>query len=236
MTFFGKFFVLLNTVVAFALLSWGFSIYANRIDWTEVQDGDKKLTERTRELNDAMSPAQRDHARQMNATATAESEYEKLREVIQKRTAESETGIFYDLNKTGQLINDSPKEEDKINGIDGKPLLGVTILQQDLVSEVDRVAAASKKFDQYRKDQAGYSGEITNYDIKSARLKRLLKDLRDEEIFIADSRINWDEQLVTLQKRNKQLQDKLAEVARLQKDLKTLRPTDADTARRPISK
>ena len=101
------------------------------------------------------------------------------------------------------------------------------LLQQD---------SASKKFDRYRKDQAGYSDEITASDIKSARLKRLLKDLRDEEIFIADSRINWDEQLVTLSKRNKQLQEKLAEVARLQKDLNTLRPSDADTSRRSISK
>ena len=80
MTFFGKFLILLNTFVAFALLTWGFSIYSNRVDWTEVRDGDKKLTERTKELNDAMAPAQRDYSRLLIATANKETDVEKLRE------------------------------------------------------------------------------------------------------------------------------------------------------------
>ena len=236
MTFFGKLFVLLNTLVAFALLSWGFSIYTNRVDWTEVRDGDKKLTERTKDLNDALAPTQRDYARLLNATAANEAEVEKLRERIQKRSAESETGVFYDLNTKGSFIDENPAEADKVKGLDGKDLRGVAILQQELATEVENATAASKRFDDFRKEQASFSDEIVAYNATSARLKLLLKDLRDEEIFLADARVNWDEQLVTLQKRNRQLQNKLAEIVRLQKELKTLRPTPADTALRPIGK
>lgn len=234
MTFFGKFFVLLNTVAAFALLSWGFSIYTNRVDWTEVKDGDKKLTERTKELNDALLPTQRELARGMNATAAAETEVERRREQIQRRNAEAETGNFYDLTGKGGFIDETATE--KVLGLDGQPLRGVGILQQELSTEVERATAAAKLFDDARKDQAGLSDEITAFDKKNARLKVLLKDLRDEEIFLADARVNWDEQLVTLQKRNKQLQDKLAAIAQLQKELKALRPDPADTALRPIGK
>lgn len=234
MTFFGKFFVLLNTVAAFALLSWGFSIYTNRVDWTEVQDGDKKLTERTKELNDAIAPAQRDLARGMNATAAAETEVERRLEQIQRRNTEAETGTFYDLTAKGGFIDETAT--DKALGLNGQPLRGVAILQQELSTEVENATAAAKQFDDARKDQASLSDEIAGYDKKNARLKLLLKDLRDEEIFLADSRVNWDEQLVTLTKRNKQLQNKLAEVGRLMKELKALRPEPAETALLPIGK
>lgn len=232
MTFFGKLFVLINTVFAFALLTWGMSIYMNRVDWTEVQDGDKKLTERTKELNDGFAPAQRDYARLLNATAAAETDVEKRREQIQKRIAESETGVFYELNKGGSLIDENPT--DKILGLEGTPLRGNAILQQELTAEVDNAAAAAKQFDDTRKEQSTMSDEIAAYEKKSARLKTLLKDLREEEIFLADSRVNWDEQLVTLQKRNKQLQDKLTAIAQLQKELKAMKPpspTDAGLTR-----
>ena len=234
MTFFGKLFILLNTVVAFALLTWGFSVYTNRVDWTEVQEGDKKLTERTKELNDALLPTQRELARGMNATAAAETEVERRREQIQRRNAEAETGNFYDLTGKGGFIDETATE--KVVGLDGQPLRGVGILQTELSTEVESATAAAKLFDEARKDQAGLSDEITASDKKNARLKVLLKDLRDEEIFLADARVNWDEQLVTLQKRNKQLQDKLAAIAQLQKELKALRPDPADTALRPIGK
>lgn len=234
MTFLGKFLVLLNTFAAFALLSWGFSIYSNRVDWTEVRDGDKKLTERTKELNDAMAPAQRDYARLMIATANKETDVEKLREQIQKRTTESETGIFYELNKKGTLIDENPTE--KVMGLNNTPLLGVTILQQNLTTELNNATLAGKQFDDARKEQSTLSDEIVAYNVKAARLKVLLKDLREEEIFLADSRVNWDEQLVTLQRRNKQLQAKLAEFAQLQKELKVLRPDLGASTLRPIGK
>ncbi len=234
MTFFGKFFVLLNTVAAFALLSWGFSIYTNRVDWTETKDGDVKLTERTKLLNDGFAPAQRDYARQMNATAAAETDLERHLEQIQKWLAESETGTFYDMTSKGNFIDEAPTE--KILGIEGQPLRGVVILQQELTAEVDNAAAAAKQYEEARKAQAGLSDEIYGYDIKAKRLKELLVDLREEEIFLADSRVNWDVQLVTLTKRNKQLQNKLAEIAQLQKDLKTLRLDTGDSALRPIVK
>jgi septal ring factor EnvC (AmiA/AmiB activator) len=225
MTFFGKFFVLINTVVSFALLTWGASIYMNRVDWTEVQDGDKKLTERTKELNDGIAPAQRDYARMLNATAAAETDVEKRREQIQKRINESDTGVFYELNKGGSLLDENPT--DKIKGLNGEDLRGTAILQQELSAEVDNAAAAAKQFDETRKDQSTLSDEIATYEKKSARLKLLLKDLREEEIFLADSRVNWDEQLVTLQKRSKQLQDKLAAIAKLQKEIGAMSPAPA---------
>lgn len=234
MTFFGKFLVLLNTFAAFALLSWGFSIYSNRVDWSEVRDGDKKLTERTKDLNDAMAPAQRDYARLLVATANKETDVEKIREQIQKRTAESETGTFYELNKKGTLIDENPTE--KVMGLNNTPLLGVTILQQNLTTELDNASLAGRQFDDARKEQSTLSDEIVAYNVKAARLKVLLKDLREEEIFLADSRVNWDEQLVTLQRRNKQLQAKLAEFAQLQKDLKVLRPGTGASTLRPIGK
>lgn len=234
MTFFGKFFVLLNTVAAFALLTWGFSIYTNRVDWTEVKDGDKKLTERVKELNDGVAPAQKDYARLLNATANAEVDVERRREQIQKRTAEAETGTFYELNAKGNFIEENPTE--KVLGIDGQPLLGVAILQQNLAAEVDNATAASKAFDETRKQQAGYSDEIAAFLKKNERLKLILTDLRNEDIFIADARVNWDEQLVTLQKRNKQLQEKLAALAAIQKELKSDKPESGDTNLRPIGR
>ena len=230
MTFFGKFFVLINTVIAFALLTWGLSIYLNRVDWTEVQDGDKKLTERTKELNDGFAPAQRDYARMLNATAAAETDVEKRREQIQKRVSESETGVFYELNGGGSILNENPTDKDLVLGLDGKPLRGNVILQQELSTEVDGAAAAAKQFDETRKSQSTFSDEIAAYEKKTARLKQLLKDLREEEIFIADSRVNWDEQLVTLQKRSKQLQDKLAAIAKLQKEIKAMSPAPQTNA------
>ena len=227
MTFFGKVFVLINTVLAFALLTWGLSIYLNRVDWTEVQDGDKKLTERIKELNDGNAPAQRDHARMLNATAAAESDVEKRREQIQKRVAESETGVFYELNAGGSILGEIVTEKDLALGLDGKPLRGNSILQQELAAEVDNAAASAKQFDETRKEQAGFSDEIAAFEKTTARLKLLLIDLREEEIFLSDSRVNWDEQLATLQKRSKQLQDKLAALAKLQKEIGAMGPASA---------
>jgi DNA repair exonuclease SbcCD ATPase subunit len=181
-----------------------------------------------------MAPAQRDYARLLIATANKESEVEKLREQVQKRTAESETGTFYELNKKGTLIDENPT--DKVMGLNNTPLLGVTILQQNLTTELDNATLAGKQFDDARKQQSTLSDEIVAYNAKAARLKLLLKDLREEEIFLADSRVNWDEQLVTLQRRNKQLQAKLAEFAQLQKELKVLRPDLGASTLRPIVK
>ena len=234
MTFFGKFFVLVNAFAAFALFSWGLSIYVNRVDWSEVQDGDRKLTDRTKELAESIPSAQKDYARMMGATASSETEVERRREQIEKRLAESETGTFYELNKGGSLIDENPTE--KVEGLSGGPLRGTKVSNELLTEQVELSATAGKEFDETRKAQSTFSDEIAGYEKKSKRLKALLVDLREEEIFLADSRVNWDEQLVTLQKRNRQLQAKLAEVDRLQKELKLLRPSPADAALRTVAK
>lgn len=104
--------------------------------------------------------------------------------------------------------------------LNNKDLSGFGRLAQAMTNlrkeEADKVAQIAK----LRKDTNALSLEINNPDTKTGlqpevfKMKTIFQNLGDEDLFLADAQVNWEEQLRTLKIRKQQLTTRLAEVAK----------------------
>jgi len=234
MTFLGKLFVLVNAVFSVAVMTWAIMAYVNRMDWAtvEYQDG-KKLDDRIKELAAAIKSVQASYGPAQTLTAQAEADLEHRRKRIADRRLEGETGTFYTqyteptdkVKPTVEDTRDDPEgplvfsyrqiwgklpDEKQIKGVDKAKIKGLKVLQTELNAQIADAVTYSDELAKSIEEHNRLAKELGEFKVKIERQGRIRTELTDERDYLSDARVNFDEQLVTLTKRNRQLAGRLA--------------------------
>jgi septal ring factor EnvC (AmiA/AmiB activator) len=229
----GKLLVLLNAFVAVAVLSWALSANLNRQDSEQaVDESGEKLTDKVKRLNAELTTAQATFAPAVAAVGDGEAKLADYQARIRARLQESQTGEFYDLYspvdqpqgpdaadpkafaRTRRLEWGQLPAARKIKGTDGvTPLRGVEAIQKELQDEGGKITAFTESIRKSVDAIGTLSTEIQGLNDRIARLRRILAAHESEIAALGDDRVNWDDRVGTLQKRNRQLQTRLRTVS-----------------------
>jgi hypothetical protein len=226
-----KLLVFLNVFAAVAILSWALSAYLNRIDPAEAADEKgEKLTDKVKRLNGELTAAQSVFGPTHSAVSDAEIRLADIKAKIAARDKQASTGGFYDIFDTPRPGEALPPDSTglerlrrinwslqlpparQIKGADGTPLKGVEVVQRELEDEGGKITAFAGTIKDSVAKAHTLSDDIRTLNSKSARLARILAALEEETAFLADQKINWFDQTVTLNKRNAQLSTRLKDL------------------------
>lgn len=238
----GKLLVLLNAFVAVGVLAWSLSAYLNRQNPEDAADeAGEKLTDKVKRLQAEANVAQTAVAPEFAAVAAAEVRLADIRTKIAARLKEAETGTFYDIYETRSQAPDPNDptgltrvrrvlwgqldKSRQILGIDKTPLKGVEAMQKELQDESSKIQASVKGIGEKVDESNRLSDEILAHDTRAARLRRILEALVAETEYMTDLRVSWDDRTATLQRRNRQLTERLGQLG----------ANKADTAPPPVA-
>jgi hypothetical protein len=225
----GKLLVLLNAFVAAGVLAWSLSAYLNRQNPDDAADeAGEKLTDKVKRLQGEANVAQTAVAPELANVAAAEVRLTDIKTKIAARLKEADTGFFYDiyearsqgpdpndptgLTRVRRVLWGQLDKARQVVGIDKTPLKGVKVMQNELQDESAKIQARVKGIDDKVNESNKLSDEILAHDTRSARLRRILEALVGETEYMADLRVSWDDRTATLQRRNRQLSARLAEL------------------------
>jgi len=234
MTFLGKLLVILNTVFAVMVMMFAITSYLNRIDWAAVEyEPGKTLDAKVKEFTDEIKVVQTSYGPAQTVTAQAEADLEFRRKRIAERREEAKTGTFYSqYSEPGEKIDipsgdlrDDPSDplitsyrqiwgklpkEKLIYGVDKAPIKGLDTLQKELNAQITDAVTYSDELAKNIEETNKVLKELGDFKIRIERQGRIREELTNEREYLSDARVNYDEQLVTLTKRNKQLLARLA--------------------------
>jgi hypothetical protein len=223
----GKLLVLLNAFVAILVLSWAVSANLNRQDPEQaVDEQGVKLTDRLAQMNRTLSAAQATFGPAYLAVADGEVKLADYKAKIAARLAEAEGGKFFDMAPQNaqdpvdrnavvpirRLLWGPLPANRAIKGADGKDLRGVKTIMDDLRDEGGKIETFTKSIGDSVKATDALNNEVLGLIDRTSRLKRILAAHEGEIAALADERVNWDDRLATLTKRNRQLQARLTEL------------------------
>lgn len=237
MNFLGKLLVFLNVLLATALLSWAVSLYTNRVDWPAVEMDGKKLTEWPAQYARDIAANNVRYADAKDMVRAAEGQLAVRRLALRDQLALARNGQFYDLDRVGRpgqnvlerfdLTRDPARltriaKKDPKTGADILvPLRGYETLQRELQAAVDATLGSDEVGrESGKKGLAAIRRQLGTLDTEIAalvdpktgtiaRYTAAITQREDEKRYLEDNRVNWDAQLITLQKRNDQLVDRL---------------------------
>jgi hypothetical protein len=232
MTFLGKLLVILNTIAAVVVMMFAITAYLHRIDWSAVEyEPGYTLDAKVKELAEQIKAVQASNGPAQTVTAQAEADLEFRRKRIAERREEARTGTFYNqYSEPGETISvtdprDNPADplitsyrqiwgklpkEKLIYGVDKAPIKGLDTLQKELNAQIADAVTYSDDLAKSIEETNKLLKELGEFKIRIERQGRIREELTNEREFLSDARINYDEQLVTLTKRNKQLLARLA--------------------------
>ena len=225
----GKLFVFLNLIVALGLVAWAVSLTSNALDWTDTPEGFNKadenpyaddtnnlerLTSKITKLNEGIKAAQNGLIAKSTLVLNAETERDARYAAIQRRLTDARTGRFRTLvyGRNSGLLDLTPNNGQDVLGIDNKPLAGLDAISRDIEQSVATQVALIKESIALRKQYETLTVEITQLDEEIERQKVILANGQVEGKYLADRYTDWDEQVRTLERRAKQLSDRIAEI------------------------
>ena len=230
MTRLGKILVFLNLLASVSLVTWAVSLSANRLDWIDRQDGDRKvegdITRLKKEIDAALKGITETSAvyGQADRALTAleigadpgQEGRDRRRAVFAARLKAAEDGRFAEqLKIAGKQLIDVSREGNPVRGPGGQPLAGVEIFQKRLD---DAVRASQRSQEQIAKLRTDFKELSDGPDGIRATEKRILDqreilaNLTNEAQFLASVQVNWDEELRSLQTRQRQLERRYRQV------------------------
>jgi hypothetical protein len=225
----GKLFVFLNLIAAVGLVAWAVSLTSNALDWTDTAadfreaDEDpnaddtnnlKRLASKITKLNEGIKSAQNGLVAKSTVVLNAETERDARYAALQRRLTDARTGRFRTLvyGRNSGLLDLTPNNGQDVLGIDNKPLDGFDTITRDIEQSVVTQAALIKESIALRKQYEALTVEITQLDEEIERQKVILANGLDEGKYLADRYTDWVEQVRTLERRAKQLADRIAEI------------------------
>jgi DNA repair exonuclease SbcCD ATPase subunit len=234
----GKLFVVLNAVAAVGLVTWAVTLTAGRLDWIDKDETYKatdenpyaddthnleRLTTKVTRLNDAVKAAQQSLAGRGLALAVAEGNRDLRLAAHRVRLQGARTGYFFyqeNAPNSGLLDVTSRVPDPKnpadaariIRGLDNKPLQGLDAIQNEIKVAIENQSAYFKKSDELLKQYQALTGDMQKLDAEIDEQKAILLRAIAESKYLADRRTNWDEQILALSRRVKQLDDRMKEV------------------------
>ena len=232
MTFLGKLFVLANAVFSVAVMTWAISAYLNRVDWAAVEyEPGKTLDAKVKELAASIKNVQATNGPGQTATAYAEADLEWRRRRIAERRLEAVNGTFYNqYSEPGEVVTvadprDNPADPlvtsyrqiwgtlpptKRIFGVDKQPIQGLATLQTKLNAQIADAVTYSDDLAKSIEEHNMLTKELGDFKVRIERQGRIRDELANEREFLSDARVNYEEQLATLAKRNRQLLGRLA--------------------------
>jgi hypothetical protein len=207
---------------------------------TESVEGEiTKLKKEIDKLSRSIADANAAYAVRLAALTDAEARRDYRKARLDARLNEARRGTFkQQLPDAGNpVFVDVNKEGPPILAPDGQPLRGVDALAKAFNDQVNQArlncegeqrvqpnqwnnlpaliqpdALARMGIEDLRTLHGKLSDEIAAVEVAANKQRDVLTNLRDESTFLADNRVNWTVQLQTLERRQKQLQDKLKEL------------------------
>jgi len=233
MTFLGKLLVFLNVILATALLSWSVSLYTNRVDWPAVEADGKKLSEwpplhaKDAAAYNGLYADARESVR--GAEVQLASRVKALSDQLDLAKAGATPPFFFELERVGLKPGQSPSDRFELTGDPARqtrvarkdgtsvPLLGLSVLQKQLQQAADATLgteengqeSGKKGLAAIRKQLVVLDGQVAVFNGNIERFRVAIVQREDEKRYLDDNRVNSDAQLITLQKRNDQLVDRL---------------------------
>lgn len=233
-TYLGKLLVLLNAFGAVAVLAWAVSAYVTKFDPNEAVDvTGEKLTDKVKRLDSAALTAQKGYAPELARVANAEYWLFDVKEKIDARLQQAETGSFFDIyESTGTRANPNDKDNpvnpnpldrvdrvvwtsDKsreIKGLDGKPLSGVTTITKQLTDEQTAAAESIAAMKVSVDELTALNVQIAALNDRYAWLDVIDKRHTAEIGVLVDLRVNWENRGGSLQRRRNQLIGRLEDL------------------------
>ena len=232
MSFIGKFLLLLHTLASFAILTWSLLHYTNRFNWADVvyEDG-RGLEASVKHWQTQIADQQKLYAPRLDRQAQSEVDLEYRRIRIAERQAEARSGKFYNIyfnsdnlpqladrrddssesqySRSFRVIFGPLPDNRVVNGVEKMPLQSVDTLLKSLDDSNTETAATKDKISTSLSSKLQLAITTASLEIRTKRLKEILRTTDDELDVLTDSRIVWDEQLDTLTKRNRQLLTRL---------------------------
>jgi chromosome segregation ATPase len=231
MTNFGKVLVYLNTFAAIVLFGWALSLYTNRLDYFDRTDGETKIEGQLTQLNaEVKRYNELIKGSQVSYAATSERlkyqenvrtfRQEALKKFMAKIQGVDSEVRFLNLNRMDKsaLLSfpSSPAADGSfdplgtiINGLDGKPLRGLGALRKLYGELCQQRRDLQAKILKHREDYAALCKVVDVNQDEVIRNKVMFDNLKDEQEFLNDALINWEEQLRILELRQNQLKVRL---------------------------
>lgn len=235
-----KVLVFANVFVSIGLLAWAVSIYTNRLSYfdTTGEAASKgrfsQYTDEIKRLSDGIQLAQGGYVRAMDSLISLEQERDFRAAVL--RILKNEVANAGQPNAEFRVAPRHTEPELKglidvykyspnnpfpsATNLRGQPLKGFGRLQQEMTNLLKDEKDKSDQIRKLREDTNKLSKEIFDDTTKTGvqsevfKMKVILQNLGDEELYLADAQVNWDEQLRTLKIRKEQLARRLAEFAK----------------------
>lgn len=235
MTKFGKWLVFANLFVGVGLFAWAVSLYANGMDYFDRAGSDPKIegafTKLKRdvdELNAVVTTNQREYARKAEITRQLENERFRRLSRLTDRLVQARKGDdakiefrapaqlvgpllpgFPELGTAAALI-DVQQDGRQIRSTRDTPLQGLGYLRSQMANAVKEEQLTAGRIREARRKMDALNTEIETSQNEVFAQKLIRTNLDEQKQFLGDSRVNWDEQLNTLERRKKQLVDRLA--------------------------
>jgi chromosome segregation ATPase len=221
MTSLGKLLVLANTFASVILFGWAVSLYVNRPEWFDRTVGEDKiagqipqLQAEVKRLSEIGKSVQTGYAAANDRLLKAEHERDFRAYVLNKRLA--------DIRRVDdQVTFTDQKREDRsalidvrgtgvvINGLNGKKLKGLGALRKEYDDLIRKSTGSTTAILKARGDFSALCKQIDDVQAEVIRQKIIQENLTDEQDYLFDARIVWEEQLRTLELRRSQLQSRL---------------------------
>lgn len=235
-----KVLVFANVFVSIGLLAWAVSIYTNRLSYfdTTGENATKgqfsQYTDEIKRLSDGVQLAQTSYVRAMDGLISLEQERAfraailkiLMDEVAKPGNPNAEFRVAPrhtepELKGLIDVFKYSPNNPfPPATNLRGQPLKGFGRLQQEMTNLLKDEKDKTDQIRKLREDTNKISIEIFDDATKTGvqsevfKMKVIFQNLGDEEAYLADAQVNWEEQLRTLKIRKDQLARRLAEFAK----------------------
>ncbi|MBX3397302.1 MAG: hypothetical protein KF873_01060 [Gemmataceae bacterium] len=235
-----KVLVFANVFVSIGLLAWAVSIYTNRLSYfdTTGENATKgqfsQYTDEIKRLSDGVQLAQTSYVRAMDGLISLEQERAfraailkiLMDEVAKPGNPNAEFRVAPrhtepELKGLIDVFKYSPNNPfPPATNLRGQPLKGFGRLQQEMTNLLKDEKDKTDQIRKLREDTNKLSIEIFDDATKTGvqsevfKMKVIFQNLGDEEVYLTDAQVNWEEQLRTLKIRKEQLARRLAEFAK----------------------
>ncbi|CAN5228451.1 hypothetical protein BH11PLA2_BH11PLA2_21410 [soil metagenome] len=221
MTSLGKLLVLVNTFVAVILFGWAVSLYTNRVDWFDRTTEDGKIEGQITQLqaevkrySDMIKGTQVAYANAAKLTAETEQtrdfrNYKLNQRLDNIRRVDDQVKFLEQRRIERSALIDVGNDGPVINGLNGQPLKGLGFLRKKYDDLTRESMAKQSAILKYRAEYEALCVQVDTIQDEVLRQKVIFNNLKDEQEYLADARINWEEQLRTLEIRKTQLQQRL---------------------------
>jgi chromosome segregation ATPase len=222
MTSLGKLLVLANTFVAIVLFGWAVSLYANRVDWFDRTTEDGKIEGQITQLqaeikrqSEVAKGMQASYARTAQQTVFAEQsrDYRKFKfdeQINDIRRVDDKVKFLEQTRLPGTVLINLDAPGPTIKGLNGKDLMGLGALRKKFDTLTENSSQIQNTLVKLRGDYSALSDTVDTVQAEVLRQKIIAGNLKDEQEYLFDARINWEEQLRILEARKAQLEERLA--------------------------